>query len=153
MKRNIVNKEIKKAKRQFEFGLMEKIKVDSKAFYTYVRSKSRTKDKIGPLLDEKGDLTSDKKSMCDILNRYFSTVFTEENKVTLPEAELMKNSCQPDKIVEKLLNIDINDEVIIKVIKSIKSNKAAGVDEINSTYLLGIANSLIDPHKLLFRSH
>ena len=51
----------------------------SHPFYSYIRSKSKTKDRVGPLLDDRGHVTDDKKEMCSILNDYFSTVFTVED--------------------------------------------------------------------------
>jgi len=43
-------------------GLVKKIKKDPKSFYAYVRSKSRAKVEIGPLLDKLGKLSNDKKN-------------------------------------------------------------------------------------------
>jgi len=40
-------------------GLVIKIKEDPKSFYAYVRSKSRAKVGIGPLLDKLGKLSND----------------------------------------------------------------------------------------------
>ena len=86
--RNKVNKHIRTSKRAFEESLAEKIKYDPKAFYSYVRSKSKTKDRVGPLLDDRGHVTDDKKEMCSILNDYFSTVFTVED---LTNIDVIKN--------------------------------------------------------------
>ena len=42
------------AKKQFEENVAAHIKKDSKSFFAYVRSKQRTKDKVGPLKDSVG---------------------------------------------------------------------------------------------------
>ena len=43
--------EIRKAKKSIEKKLSENIKSDSKNYYAYVRSKSKTITKVGPLID------------------------------------------------------------------------------------------------------
>ncbi|KAJ8031241.1 hypothetical protein HOLleu_27911 [Holothuria leucospilota] len=44
---------IRKAKRDFERKLAQNITSDTKSFYRYVRSKSKAKERVGPLLDHK----------------------------------------------------------------------------------------------------
>ena len=108
-KRNKVNGDIKKSKRNFEEKLSEKIKTEPKAFYAYVRSKSKTKDRVGPLLNNSGALTDDKKEMSDILNDYFSTVFTIENFNKLPKIKAGDKSYQPT-VQNEFETIDIMEE-------------------------------------------
>src|SRR5258708_9245636 len=67
------------AKRNFEIKLAHKIKDNPKAFYSYVRSKYRTKDTVGPLRSKDGKIIADGPVMCEELNDYFSTVFTCED--------------------------------------------------------------------------
>ena len=54
-KRNEVTVDIRKAKADFELKLAENIKEDPKSFYSYVRSKSKSKGGIGPLKDIDGN--------------------------------------------------------------------------------------------------
>jgi len=49
-------KEIKRAKRNFESKLCENIKKDTKSFYAYVRSQSKSSVKVGPLVEESGSI-------------------------------------------------------------------------------------------------
>jgi len=74
--RNKATEEIRKAKYDFELKLAEKIKTDCKSFYSYVKSKSKTKPGRDPLRDQVGNLVSDSKGMGILLNEYFSSVFT-----------------------------------------------------------------------------
>jgi len=60
-KRNNVVKEIRKAKNTFEKKLVNSIKINPKSFYSYVRSRAKTKDKVGPLKDKNGKLILDDK--------------------------------------------------------------------------------------------
>ena len=56
-----------------------------KSFYAYVRSKHRTRVGIGPLTNVQGKIIESNEEMGEILNDYFSSVFTKENKDSLPE--------------------------------------------------------------------
>ena len=47
------------AKIKFEQNLANNIKLDSKSFYSYVRSKQRSKVRVGPLKDSAGNIVSD----------------------------------------------------------------------------------------------
>ena len=149
--RNKVNKAIKAAKRNFEETLADKIKVEPKAFYSYVRSKSKTVGKIGPLLDNTGKIIEINSEMCEVLNDYFSSVFTVEKVNNLPMMTKVKNSCQPEQMVINLESIDITEDRVLQAIKSMKPNKTGGVDELNSSFLLEIGESVARPLAILFR--
>ena len=60
------------------------IKNDSKSFYAYVRSKQKVRDKVGPLENNRGNIISDGFQMAEVLNKYFSSVFTTEDISSLP---------------------------------------------------------------------
>jgi hypothetical protein len=81
-------KEYRKAKKQFEKKMAKDIKCNPKSFYSYVRSKSRVKEVVGPLKNRDGNVVSDNAEMCRILNDYFGTVFTDEKDITnMPEVK------------------------------------------------------------------
>ena len=49
------------------------------SFYSYVRSKQKVRYKVGPLENNSGNLISDGFQMAEVLNEYFSSVFTTED--------------------------------------------------------------------------
>ena len=61
---NLATKEIRKAKKSFEKSYQKIKKNDPKSFYAYVRSKSKSKPKVGPLSDENNSLVDDDVQMC-----------------------------------------------------------------------------------------
>ena len=81
--RNLVNREIREAKKYHELELANKIKEDPKSFYAYIRSKASNKVRVGPLWSE-GRVVADDRDMAEILNNYFSSVFTREDLVNVP---------------------------------------------------------------------
>ncbi|HSZ24591.1 MAG TPA: reverse transcriptase family protein [Cytophagaceae bacterium] len=149
--RNKVNKEIKAGKRNFEVSLAEKIKLQPKAFYSYVRSKTKSKVKVGPLLNKNGKVIDDKREMCELLNDYFSSVFTLENRVNIPTTNAKQNSCQPTKVIEELTNIDITEEKVLQAIKCLKKDKTRGEDGIYSSFLMYIGEAITSPLTLVFK--
>jgi endonuclease/exonuclease/phosphatase family metal-dependent hydrolase len=141
-------KEYRKAKRNFERKLAKDIKVNPKSFYAYVRSKTKVRDAVGPLVNSAGIKESDHEEMCNILNDYFGTVFTEESIVgKLPE--VIKNG--KDDNGSMLSNVDITKEDISKRLKNLKVNKAPGVDEIVPRILIENADYLSHPLEYIYR--
>ena len=69
---NIFTTESRRSKEKFKIKMAEKIKHDLKSFFSYARSKSRTKHSVAPLTYRNFE-----KSL--ILNEFFSSVFTKEN--------------------------------------------------------------------------
>ena len=81
---NLATTEIRKSKRTFEKKLAGKIKNYSTSFYAYVRSKQKVRDKVEPLENNSGNIISDGLQMAEVLNEYFSSVFTTEDISSLP---------------------------------------------------------------------
>jgi len=70
------------SKRTFELNLANGVK----SFWAYVRSKTKTKTTVGPLQDQIGELIDDDESMCNMLNKFFTSVFTKEDLSYIPNA-------------------------------------------------------------------
>jgi len=49
-----------------------------------VKSKTKVKNSVGPLLNDNRELVSDDQEMAEMLNTYFATVFTREDCDHLP---------------------------------------------------------------------
>ena len=84
---NAATNEVRKSKRNFEHKLAQNIKSDSKSFYAYVRSKPNVRDKVGPLVDNAGNIITQGFLMAEELNMHFSSVFTREDTSSIPVPE------------------------------------------------------------------
>ena len=115
------------------------IKSDPKSFYAYVRSKSQTKTKVGPLIDSQ-NMQVEEEQMCEILTKYFSSVFTLERPEGLIELE--KNRLNQENVASNLKTVIITEEIVYKKLCSLKSNKAHGDDDMGSLMLKELANEL-----------
>jgi hypothetical protein len=81
-----VKKLIRNAKRKFEKRLADDKSGNSRPFYSYVKKKTKTRTAIGPLLDSEKKSITGEKEMADLLNRFFSSVFTTEDLTSIPTA-------------------------------------------------------------------
>ena len=80
-----------------------------RVFNAYVRSKSKTKTKVGPLIDYQNMQVEEDEQMCEILNKYFSSVFTLERPEGLMERE---NRLNQEKVASDLNKIIITEEIV-----------------------------------------
>ena len=67
---NFTTREIK-AKKSFVKKVADNNKLDPKSYHSYVRSKTKTKDRIGPLVDETGLVVTSDKEAADFLKCIF----------------------------------------------------------------------------------
>ena len=101
----------------------ENIRKDPKSFYSYVRSKSKCNDRVGPLKDVNGDIVTDDLDMCNILNNFFSSVFRcEDSTNVLPEVKQRYLGS-----LDGMLNdINIDREKVLNTLEKLQVNKAPG---------------------------
>ena len=78
---------MRKAKKSYEKHSSKTSNSSDKKFYSYVKSRTKVKTSIGPLKDENDETHSEPKQMAEILNNFFSGVFTREDTNNIPEPE------------------------------------------------------------------
>ena len=76
--RNKVTTEMRRSKYNYEKNRASTIKTDFKLFWSYVRSKLKTKTNLNQLKQACGTLTNDNQQKADLLNCYFASVFETE---------------------------------------------------------------------------
>ena len=125
--------------------MAQNIKEGSKSFYTYVRSKQKIKEAVGPLKTDSREEIPPGQPTADALNNFFAPVFTEE-KEDLPTPDNIYQG--PDD--EKLTDIKITDDCVKKVLKGLDPTKAAGPDEIPPSILTTLAEELCQPLSIIY---
>jgi len=138
---NKASKAVRTAKRDFERKIAKNIKKDSKSFFKYVRSKTRVKSTVGPLLDDNDVLVYDDQKMGELLNTFFASVFTKECQNNLPA---VKNYFRgtPNGDNDKLCTFIITREMVRKKLINLKMNKAPGVDSVGTRMLIELADEI-----------
>ncbi|MCU7801386.1 MAG: reverse transcriptase family protein, partial [gamma proteobacterium symbiont of Lucinoma myriamae] len=137
------SKEIRNSKIEYEKNLSENIKTNSKSFWNYVRSKSKTKESVGNLEDAEGCIRTDNTERAEILNNFFASVFTQEDATDVPEFD-----SRTDHLLE---NIEILELTVEKYIKLLKPSKSQGPDSCHPKFLIETVNQIKEPLTHLFK--
>jgi hypothetical protein len=129
-----VKKMIRNAKRKFEKRLADDKSGNSRPFYAYVKKKTKSRTAIGPLLDSEKKSITGEKEMADLLNGFFSSVFTREDLTSIPTA-----TKRGEETFEK---VEITAKGIKAKIRNLKSFSAAGPDGIGPQLLQELQHEL-----------
>ena len=111
-----------------------------------MRSKQRTRDKVGPLKDKNDKIIVDDQQGADLLNDYFSSVFTKENIENVPQPEQKFKGIDN----EKLINLDITEYDVLQKLTKLKVDKSPGVDGIHPKLLFELRHEIAKPIAELF---
>ena len=87
------------------------INSDPKNYYAYVRSKSKFKTNVGPLIKTSNMQMEDDEEKSEILKDYFSSVFTTEKIERLPILENKLKGIMDENIINNVL---ITKEIVYK---------------------------------------
>ncbi len=74
-----VAKKIRNAKRKLEKDLVKDTDKINRKYMKYVKSKTKSKTTVGPLVTQDKKIITDNKEMAEMLNQFFSSVFTKED--------------------------------------------------------------------------
>ena len=113
----------------------------SKSFYAYVRSKQNVRDKVGPLVDNAGNIITQGILMAEELNMHFSSVFTREDTSSIPVPETKFKGSEG----ERLGQLVVTPEVVVSKINNMKENKSPGVDGISPKILKKTVEQISTP--------
>ena len=144
--RNKVKTLMRKAKRNFERDIAKNSKNKPKAFWSYVRSKLKTKAGVGPLLADVNDKSSTKftdEEKANILQNQFSSVFTIEPEEELPPFSRRTNT--------NIYNVDVSEKRVRDEIINLNLNKSCGPDEVHPRLLFELVDFLSKPLAFLLQ--
>ena len=140
------NREVRDARHNFESKMAAKVKDDKKTFFAYVRSKSKSKVKPGPLVNDSGEVLNDAQAMSEEFNRYFSSVFTKEDLGSIPTS---RTSFQHTG--SELQELEITDDMVLKSLQKLRSDKSPGSDNMSPRLLKEISHVIVNPVKVIFQ--
>ncbi len=138
-----VKKMIRSAKRKLEKKLADGYSGNSRPFYSYIKKKTKSRPSIGPLKDKNEKVVTEDQEMAEVLNEFFSSVFTRENTTNVPEAEIMAT--------EEIKTVRITEWEVKKKIRKLGKDAAAGPDEIGLRVLQELENEISAALVIIFR--
>jgi hypothetical protein len=137
-----VKKALIRAKKKVERQIAYAEDKNNRQFTRYVKSKTATRAPIGPIMMEDGSLSNNNMEAAEALNKYFASVFTKEDLSTLPQKQL-----ETDNMVS---TVTITEAIIIKKIKNLRADSAAGPDGIHPRLLKETAAEIAVPLNIIF---
>jgi hypothetical protein len=100
---------------------------------------------VGPLKSRDGTVVADKKQMADMLNTYFSSVFSGAEVGDVPTAE-------GEEVRHVLDDVQFDEEAVVKKIQQLKIASAPGPDGIGSLLLKELAEQIKRPLTAIYRT-
>ena len=137
-----VTKTIRAAKKEFERKLAKNFKNNPRQFYSHLNNNTKSRAQVGPLKNESGEQISDSQGMCNVLNSFFTSVFTEEDTANIPTLERMGETDVGSLIV--------SEEMFKARLSKIKQNGAPGPDKITPRILTELKDVVALPLCMIF---
>ena len=109
---------------------------------------NRSKDKIGPQKNDRGEIIMKDEQMCTVLNDYFLLDFTKEVVENVPIPQQMFHGTENDQ----LLNIVIKKDMVQQKLEELNSNKSQGPDEIHPRLLKKLSSVIAELVAKLFQN-
>ena len=103
-----------------------------------MRSRQKNKDKVGPLKDADGNLITNDEVTADLLNKYFGSVFTEENIKNIPVAS--KKFQGDGKDVKR--EVIFTKSRVTEMLKCLKVDKTPGIDALHPKFLFEVREEI-----------
>jgi hypothetical protein len=139
---------IRNAKRNFERGIAKGCgsdQVNKKRFFAYIRRKTKSRPGVGPLKDARGKIVQEDGEVAELLNRFFSNVFTRENMANIPDPE-------PTGCREQISGVNITAKEVKAKIRKLRTDGAAGPDKIGPLLLKQLVEEIAWPLSMVMRT-
>ncbi|CAL4075383.1 unnamed protein product, partial [Meganyctiphanes norvegica] len=127
----------------YEKKLSANVRQNKRAFFRYVNSKLTVRPEITEMQNVNGELVDSDKDICNILGRYFSSVFNAQSYGAMPDLD--------DMFTSEIGDVEIFREDIKTRLEKLNVNKSCGPDNIHPYVLQKIASAASIPLENIFR--
>ena len=140
-----IKESINYQRHQNETKAVKAIMKNPRYFYSYAKLHRKLKSTIGPLINSDGELVNDPKSMSDLLQQQYSSVFSD------PDSKKKKVPNLKINITKTLENIDFDCDDIVKAINEINEHSACGENDLPAVILKKCKMELSYPILLIWK--
>ena len=140
---NLLNKQTRAAKRLYEKKLAKEVRQNKRQFFRYVNSKLTVRPEICEMQNEHGELVDNNKEICNILAKYFNSVYTPPSNEDMPNMNEMYE--------DEIRNVIIRRDDIKTRLEKLNANKSCGPDNIHPIVLQKTATETSIPLELIFK--
>ena len=126
---------------------VDTVKSNRRYFYSYAKRFSKLRSNVGPQKDENGSLQHRLKTMADILQTQYCSVFSDPNSSLIKQAVVGINQGDPSSIQD----IDFDKGDIIKAIDELDAYAVTSHDDIPAKILKDCKYSISTPLTLLWK--
>lgn len=133
----------RKLRRDFELAISKGMKEKPKLFWSYAKSRLKTKEQISSLTKPDGSTARTAEDKAEALNNFFASVFTVEDVENMPPA--------PTYVIDEVVySIQITPDVVKKKLEALNPNKSPGHDKWHPYFLREIADAICIPLSILY---
>ena len=140
--KNEMRSATRKLRKEFEISLASRSKSGPKMFWSYVKSKLKTRTRIPTLKNSNGTVASTPREKAEALNNFFGSIYKQESS-NLPNT-YSNDTCTP------LSSIDITDEMVMKKLNSLDPGKSMGLDGCHPYFIYSLRDVLCAPLRTLY---
>ena len=141
--RNEVKKLIRKSVRDYEKNLCNDSKKNVKKFWKYINSKLKRTTGISNLIKPDGTTTVSDSEKANVLNNFFTSVFTKESLNDVPTLPPRNNGAY-------LCDLLLTREAVENKLNKLDPNKATGPDKFPNSILKNLSHELSLPLTEIF---
>ena len=139
--------ERKRERIEQEKKIVDRMKINPKVLFSYVRRENCKRDEIGPFREGDSYIYDDKEICMKLVNQYKEQFSKSRTVVTEERWEEIFNDTEQDDLTD----IDVTELLIKNAIGELNENSSAGPDDVPALLLIKTKDSLAFPLKILLR--